>query len=48
MLVLDRLDRAALEAILSRLETHIGRYLPIDDEAALRFLAWPMAMGIIC
>ena len=25
VLVLDRLDRAALETILSRLETHIGR-----------------------
>ena len=33
VLVLDRLDRTALEAILSRLEAHIGRDLQIDDDA---------------
>lgn len=38
MLVLDRLDSAALEAILSRLEVHIGRDLPIDDDARAALL----------
>ena len=38
VLVLDRLDRAALEAILSRLEAHIGRDLPIDDDARAALL----------
>ncbi|WP_443646451.1 replication-associated recombination protein A [Candidatus Ponderosibacter sp. Uisw_141_02] len=38
VLVLDRLDRAALEAILSRLEAHIGRDLPIDDDARTALL----------
>jgi len=33
VLVLDRLDRAALASILARLEAHIGRELPLDDEA---------------
>ena len=33
VLVLDRLDRAALEVILSRLEALIGRDLPIDEDA---------------
>jgi putative ATPase len=33
VLVLDRLDRTALETILSRLETHIGRDLPVDEDA---------------
>ena len=46
VMVLDRLDRAALEAILSRLEAHIGRDLPIDDEAraALRHGRWRWAL----
>ena len=38
VLVLDRLDRAALEAILSRLEAHIGRDLPIDEDARAALL----------
>jgi len=38
VLVLDRLDRTALEAILSRLEAHIGRDLPIDDDARTALL----------
>ena len=38
VLVLDRLDRAALEAILSRLEAHIGRDLPVDSEARAALL----------
>ena len=33
VLVLDRLDRTALETILSRLETHIGLDLPVDEDA---------------
>ena len=33
VLVLDRLDRTALETILIRLETHIGRELPVDEGA---------------
>ena len=33
VLVLDRLDRIALETILSRLETHIGLDLPVDEDA---------------
>ena len=33
VLVLDRLDRAALETILGRLEAYIGRDLSIDDGA---------------
>jgi putative ATPase len=38
VLVLDRLDHAALEAILSRLEAYIGRDLPIDDDARTALL----------
>ena len=38
VLVLDRLDRAALEAILSRLVAHIGRDLPIDADARATLL----------
>jgi len=33
ILVLNRLDRTALEAILRRLEAHIGRDLPLDEAA---------------
>jgi len=33
VLVLDRLDRPALASILARLEAHIGRELPLDDDA---------------
>ena len=33
VLVLDRLDKAALEAILSRVEAHIGHGLPLDAAA---------------
>ena len=31
---------------MSRLEAHIGRDMPIDDEARI-FLAWQMAMGVV-
>jgi len=33
VLVLNRLDNAALEAILRRLEAHLGRSLPLDENA---------------
>jgi len=33
VLVLDRLDKAALEAILARVEVHIGHGLPLDASA---------------
>ena len=33
VLVLDRLDHTALASILARLEAHIGRKLPLDDDA---------------
>ena len=33
VLVLDRLDKAALEAILARVEAHIGHGLPLDAAA---------------
>ncbi len=41
VLVLNRLDDAALEALLARAEAHIGRSLPLDDEAraSLRAMA---------
>ena len=38
VLVLDRLDRTALEAILGRLEAHIGRDLPVDKDARAALL----------
>lgn len=33
VLVLNRLDEAALEALLKKAEAHMGRALPLDDEA---------------
>ena len=38
VLVLDRLDRTALEVILSRLETHIGHDLAVDEGARAALL----------
>jgi len=38
VLVLDRLDLTALEAILIRLETHIGRKLAVDEDARAALL----------
>lgn len=41
VLVLNRLDDAALERLLQRAEAHVGRKLPLDDDAraALRAMA---------
>jgi len=43
VLVLNRLDQAALAKILARLEAHIGRSLPLDAEA--RIALFDMADG---
>ena len=43
VLVLSRLDQAALAKILARLEVHIGRSLPLDEEA--RTTLFDMADG---
>ncbi len=39
VLILNRLDSTALEALLSRAETHVGRRLPLTREARERLVA---------
>ena len=43
VLVLERLDKAALEAILARVEGHIGHPLPVDMAARADFCAMALA-----
>jgi len=48
VLVLRRLDDAALEILLARAEAHYGASLPSPATPAPVFAPWPMATGAIC